>query len=641
MDHQNFMPLQQLEEMLRNGGEPAEEHLKLLLECTGSASPALRERALQLLMQPPVSDEAGYQCRLLVQFQRWVATGTVLPRALWEWFLEWLVFVHADGSRPGPGWTVLAAKVPPSVRRKFGEKPFAARVFLAHLKDCGAFPGQTRLPAVGRRNWRLLKTRLPAQAECEPWAELTVRDLAIIGIQPGRRLQLGWHRGRWLRVGRALAADPVASVAASVTARRASRPLAEIYWGGLGCAGRRYLESLLALQVEELRAVRRLAVDVSRATRRVVLSCHNASLAAMSGWAFESLDRQFPDRRWWRRFQREAEAAGQAAHGNAANPQPALAQLWDLWCARLATPKRVQADWERSLRQRMATAIDPQATVPGADPNRPEPIQSLPVLDGARKFGWSGPLQPCQHPDPAALQRWVELRQRLWLPGFQRLRQMLDSGAELLAQGRIEHLVLPWIDKFFISSLRQQDISYLAALIDWLNATGVRPLVLLWEDSAHARESSLALALVAQRQRNWRGIGRFDTGVSERSQALEIICRDHQQTELFALRPIDETHQPGALDDLLRTRPRRFLERYDSAWKDNQVCLYTGTQVFPLLSVQSDPEPLPCWIAVDGVKLPLGAFLRNRLRRAALGDRAALESLEPLAAGWRQWAALG
>ena len=641
MDQQIFEQLRRVEASFQNGGEPAEEHFELLLNRTGSASPALRERALLLLLQPPVSDEIGYQRRLLVQLQRWVATGAVLPRALWEWFLEWLVFVHADGSRPGPGWAVLAAKVPLSVWRKFRERPFSARVFLAHMKDRRAFTGRIRLSSADSRRWRLLKSKLPAEAECEPWAELTVRDLGILGVQPGRQRRFGWRRGRWLRVGRAIAADPVASVAASVITRRASRPLGETYWGGLGCAGRRYLESVLALQVEELRAVRRLAVEVSRATRRVVLSCHNASLAAMGGWAFESLDRQFPDRRRWQRFQREAEAAGQAAHRNAAHPEPALVQLWDLWEQRLVAPKRAQADWEQALRQRMATAINPQAAAPDADPNDPEPSHSLPDPAGTWNFGWSGPLQPCQHPDPAALQRWVRLRQRFWLPGFHRLRRMLDSGAELLAQDRIEHLVLPWIDKFFISSLRQQDIGYLAALVDWLEATTVRPLVLLWEDSAHARDTSLALALAANRERKWRGIGRFDAGVSDRSQALEIICRDHEQTELFALRPINEIHQPGSLDDLLRTRPRQFLQRYDSAWKDNQVCIYTGTQVFPLLSVQSDPEPLPCWIAVNGHKLPLGAFLRNRLRRAALSDLAADEPLEPLAAGWQQWAALG
>jgi hypothetical protein len=207
--------------------------------------------------------------------------------------------------------------------------------------------------------------------------------------------------------------------------------------------------------------------------------------------------------------------------------------------------------------------------------------------------------------------------------------------------GRLSSFVLPWIDKFFISSLREDDLDYLPLVIYWLQRADLNPLILFWEDTSHARTPSFKLALrrFSRRGLPYRGIGIYDEDESKRSEAETLICKEHETVRLFALRPFTDAHLPRSLDHLLEHMDWEFFRHYDSSWKDNLSFLYSGTQVHPLLSVQCEAEDFSPWVITSHGKAPFGAWLRNHLMKK-LGLNCRIESSNSIWNSYAAWANL-
>ena len=144
----------------------------------------------------------------------------------------------------------------------------------------------------------------------------------------------------------------------------------------------------------------------------------------------------------------------------------------------------------------------------------------------------------------------------------------------------------------------------------------------------HARAPSLGLALddMARAGLPFRGLGIFNTGISaghgaERDEAVRIIAGEYPHKALFALRPINEKHCPGAFRQIFEDFDESFFVNYDSSWKDNLAFLYAGTQVFPLLGAQAEMEAVCPWIVLEGKRYGFGAWFRRILRHVSLGGR--------------------
>ncbi|HTY24660.1 MAG TPA: hypothetical protein VMC85_16125, partial [Desulfomonilaceae bacterium] len=157
--------------------------------------------------------------------------------------------------------------------------------------------------------------------------------------------------------------------------------------------------------------------------------------------------------------------------------------------------------------------------------------------------------------------------------------------------------------------------------VQWFERQTTKPLILFWEDTPHPQDPSLKLALRRLREqgRLYRGIGVFGWEGSSRGEALKVICDKHREAVLFALRPYTDCHNFRSFHQLLEKQEYGFFQNYDSSWKDGLCFLYAGTQIFPLLSVQSDMENVPAWIMAEGVKYPFGSYFRGKLREAVLG----------------------
>ncbi len=419
------------------------------------------------------------------------------------------------------------------------------------------------------------------------------------------------------------------------------------YWNACGQQALKYLESLFGWQAEELRRVRDLSQRLSARTGRVVLSCHNATLAAASGWGLPMIHEYFRNRESWHSFEETVYRMSRKNPRVSREQSLLMEQLRVLYERRLILPKIKHAVWES--RQRALLAGFPGG--PDGDPNL-EQFRALldsPLLEelqASEVQGWSGAVSPHQRIHLSDVMAWRGAHRASWVSGVRLLTAVILEGQRLLDAGELQRLVIPWIDKFFISSRRDQDLDFFPLIVKCLELYGCRPLILFWEDTSHAAFPSLKLAL-----RQWRdaglvcrGIGVLGDGIRKvaRQRAEEFIVAHHTDTRWFALRPFGDGFRPRSLEQLLGRREYAFLNPavYDSSWKDNLVFIYAGTQVAPLVSVQCDAELFPAWVVVDGRKWPFGAFLRKVLRRMVLGHEDEELAREGLARRYAEWANL-
>jgi hypothetical protein len=365
-----------------------------------------------------------------------------------------------------------------------------------------------------------------------------------------------------------------------------------------------------------------LAHQVSQKTQRVVLSWHNATLAAAGGWAFEALSEQFPSLPLWQAFAEKIETQTAVANSESYPCRESLDRLWRLWENRLFSPKLLHVFWESRIR----AVLDPFTWKKEWENDLEVArlyLQSDAVAEVLRgdKYGWHGAVSPNQRIDKKHLLAWHKHRQTLWHQGLLRLVALVREGQRLMNSGQLRSFVLPWIDKFFISSRREEDLDYFPSIVQWLERQGLDPLILFWEDTSHAEIPSFQLALRRLRQKGYlyRGIGIYDDKWSDRLEAEKIISEEHPQIRLFALRPFKDTHYSRSLHQLLGELDYGIFRAYDSSWKDNLCFIYAGTQVFPFLSVQCEMETFSPWVAVEHRRIPFGLYLRGRLREKVLG----------------------
>lgn len=510
-----------------------------------------------------------------------------------------------------------------------------------------------------KRRFRILRRRFLENLRMErarngllwkddpPCPPVTLSDLSRLW-QPGPgRGRLPFRPGRLLRMGRFLAPPmrrlpsrrpppPVPQGALQALAGfqvggRCER-LAVESWGGLDSGAVRFLEELADAVAEELRAVRRLAEAVSRARRRVVLSLHNAASAACSGWAFRDVDCQFGEAATAKLFVenvRDRMIAGPLSE-RADSGDFMLQRLWTAWQDRLIMPKAVHGLWEAWGRSLLGGPDELHRAARAFQDLFPR-TPAVGVAEAA-PLAWSGWLSPHQQFSWRTVESQRREKKALWFPGFRCLRALLQEAQCRLDAGDAEALVVPWIDKFFMSSKREGDLGYLSMLLDWIRLEGLSPIILFWEETTRERDPTLAVAL-RNRWPAWRfsGFGVFGEGAWTRRDAEGILTRKAEPGCLYVLRPLDDTHRPGSVEAVLNGRADRrdFFAEYDSSWKDGTYAFYAGTQVAPLTSIATEAERIPPWVVVHGLRRPLGWYFRRAVRQRALGSHGD-ERIRPL-----------
>jgi hypothetical protein len=511
-----------------------------------------------------------------------------------ELFCERIFSAGTLDSKTQEFLALLGAKIPPALLAWLLEKRFPLFPFADKIDPKRLFPRSMAF----RKRWRHLKKVLYCEARrnAQPEAKCFRSDCAAFettfaDLSPLVRARSQTGKAAWRMHGRGLSAK-IDRLSGGVPPS-----LKNLYWNGAGSRKLAFWDRLVCCQAEELTQIRGLAHEVSKLSGRVVLSWHNASLGAAGGWAFEDFG---------------------ALGGEVLRDAQRIRRSFDLaWAERLCS-------------MRIERLFAPKAPL---------------AVSGSGKHEWVGALAPHQKVTRAQLSRWSKSCRKSWSEGLSLLFALANQAQRMLDSGELQSFVLPWIDKFFISSRRRADAGYLEELFGLVSQNIEAPLILFWDDSTHGRAPSLGLAIkdMAHKGLPFAGLGLFNARLSrgyaaERDDALGTIAASYPEKSFFALRPLSEEHNPGAFRQIFKDLDWSFFSRYDSSWKDNLAFLYAGTQVFPLLGQQTEIEPVCPWVARQGKKYAFGAWLRRYVRHVSLGKTS--ERSGSLYSNYASWANL-
>jgi len=627
----------------------AEKFRHLMSDLRLMAAPA-RKEALDPFLYPDGVELNRYYLSMASCLNEFRIRTRDIPEPLLKIFCELLASAGRIFRGPDAhGFFIrLLFKIPPNLLAWLFEKRFPLRPFIDNIDAKRIFPGMAQPSQVLRKRWRTLRKRLISGlgAACslqDYGLETTLWDLRFLkATKRPERVESAWR----------IHGKAIASKVAIARRDVPAQTMRHLYWGGERSRKIAFWEKLIQNQVGELFEIRRLSREVSSRTGRVVLSWHNASLGAAGGWAFEDLAAQFASPALYSLFVHAV--LKEVAEIRKSFDISSAMGLCAMRLKRLFAPKMASAV-EHSLISALFTSC--RRPIPAEDgfydpagiKEAESPLwkESTNRIANGNKYEWPGALSPHQRISTEQVLAWIEKSHNTWADGLILLFALANQGQRMLDSGKIPSLVLPWIDKFFISSQRRADVTYLERLFRLTSANIGKPLILLWDDTSHSKVPSLGLALedLAGRGLPFRAIGIFDTGVSlgglhgaERADATRIILNDHPQKALFALRPLNENHCPEAFRWIFKDLDMKFFLNYDSSWKDNLDFIYTGTQVFPLLSVQTEMESISPWIFNGRERFAFGTWFRRRLRHISLGK---LEGIsDPLCLEYCSWANL-
>jgi hypothetical protein len=403
-------------------------------------------------------------------------------------------------------------------------------------------------------------------------------------------------------------------------------------WGQRSREEIAFLEKLISYQANELVEVFRLAKKVSQRTKRVVLTLHNASLGASSGWGVPSFVQQLPGETAAafvtrvNSLRQNFAASLSASHrssplSNLHGPQQQIDNLFLLWGKRLLRPRLTQSIW--ALR---VSLILNDLPLEECEQVFREAMELLEHADHQKLTEGEGLAITFVPPTTARQQvhetlLWYQKKRAGHARLLNCLWALIEAGEEWLRSERLESLVLPIIDKIFISSQRDQDLSYLPLLVKLISRMDRAPLFLLIDDTPRAAHPSLQLAIDRWRQEfGFLGLGVYDSQADSADEPLETILARSSRVNLFALRPLTQVHNPLSLGTLLAKRPQSFLSplEYDSSWKDNLPFLYHGTQVAPFAGASKRAEQFSPALITSAGPMAFGIYYRHRLRQLAL-----------------------
>lgn len=393
-----------------------------------------------------------------------------------------------------------------------------------------------------------------------------------------------------------------------------------------------FLERLISYQANELVEVYRLAKEVSRQTQRVVLTLHNASLGAATGWGTPSFAQQVPekvaadfaDRVNFMRKDFEEKLSSQCKSSKLQSSVSVKEQadnLLRLWGKRLVRPRLLKDLW--ALRVSLLLNglpfekwehlfIQTRELLADDDYQR---------LTQGKNFAITFSSLPVAHQRLRTTLSWYLEKKANHSSFLNLLWGLISTGKEWLRTGRLPYFVLPIIDKFFVSSLRDRDLDYLPRFVELVSHMGHEHLYLLIDDTSRAAHPSLQLAMKHwQKRSGFAGLGVFADQGELAAPPLETILASSSQVRLFALRPLSQVHNPVSFNTLLDQRPCNFLSpsQYDSSWKDNLPFLYHGTLVSPLAGTVNQTEEFSPVLTTSAGPMAFGTYYRCRLRHLAL-----------------------
>ena len=610
------------------GADPAPRRADLIRLAQGLVddSANVRQAVRILIFSPPVEEELAHFCRLVHWLPDWLPPGWHEHQSVRHMVAE-LISV-TDSLRNCRTLAVLLEYILKhrlsSWRQEAGPLSGSLQSSTRHhllslLLRRLPFPFQ-----LGLKRQLLEKRGLSPGQICE--ILVAASRLSPIGTRKYWRRMVALHE---------LAGPSITSPSKSRVepfCHKSEKDLRILSWGQRSREEIAFFEKLISYQANEPVEVFRLAKEVSQRTKRVVLTLHNASLGASSGWGIPSFVQQVSTEiaaTFFARvnsLRRNIAASLSAPHrlsprSNLFGLQQQVDNLLLLWGKRLIRPRLLQNIWALQV-----SLILNDLPLEECEPVFSEAMELLEHADHQRLTRGKGFAITFLPPTTARQQVHETL---LWYQekkvGHARLLSwlwaLIETAEEWLRSERLDSLVLPMIDKVFISSQRDQDLAYLPLFVQLVSRMDSAPLFLLIDDTPRAAHPSLQLAIDRWRQQcDFLGLGVYDSQTDFEEKPLETILARSSRINLFALRPLTQVHNPLSLNTLLATRPQSFLNptEYDSSWKDNLPFLYHGTQVAPFAGVSKQAEKFSPTLITSAGPMAFGTYYRYRLRQLAL-----------------------
>ncbi|MGB6379728.1 MAG: hypothetical protein WBG51_01025 [Syntrophobacteria bacterium] len=612
--------------LLRADPAPRRADLICLAQGLVDSSANVRQAVRVLIFSPPVEEELAHFRRLVHWLPDW------LPPAWYEHqSLRPLVAELISATDSLRNCRPLAVVLEYILKRRLSSWRQEASLLSGSLKSSTRNHLLSRL--INRLPFPLqpgLRRRLLEKRDLSPG------QICEILVAANRLSPMGTHR-YWRRMVSLhdLASSSIPSPSQSRLepfCHKPERDLRILSWGQRSLEEVAFLEKLISYQANELVEVFRLAKTVSQRTKRVVLTLHNASLGASSGWGVPSFAQQMPGEAAATfsaqvNSLRENFAASLSApprsspRSNLHCPQQQIDKLFLLWGKRLVRPGLLQNIW--ALRVSLILNDLPLEECESIFSEAPELLEHADHQRLTRGKGLAVTLVP---PTTASQQvhetlLWYQKKKAGHARLISLLWALIEAGEEWLRSERLESLVLPIIDKVFISSQRDQDLAHLPLFVQLVSRMDQAPLFLLIDDTPRAAHPSLQLAIDHWRQQlDFLGLGVYASQADSEEEPLETILSRSSRVNLFALRPLTQVHNPLSLDTLLAKRPQSFLSpaEYDSSWKDNLPFLYHGTQVAPFSGASKRAEQFSPALITSAGPMAFGSYYRHRLRQLAL-----------------------
>ena len=637
--------------LFASNNESRREDLVCLARGLVDTCPEVRQAARVLIFSPPVEDEVHHFLRLLRWLPDWLPAKWYEHSSVRRAVAEFISSVeNPQDCRP------LVTLLQVLLKRSSSACPEESSLL------SGPLHGASRRSLLSLLTRRLsyslkpgLRKRLLAKANLSP------REICEALAASNRLTPMGALR-HWAKM---TSVEDLASCSkvnlSSAETRGLDKDLRMHSWGQRSRMEIAFLEKVISYQAKELSEVFRLALEVSRRTKRVVITLHNASLGAATGWGAPSFTHQISAEAAVQFSQRvQALRRGfivELSGKERSSPFPLghslkeqAEKLFRLWGKRLVRPQILQRLW--TLRVSLLLNNLPlkeweQLTGRAEEILQPGDRQRL--TEGKGLAITFVPPTAARHQVDQTLS-WYRKKKENHSEKLSLLWALTRTGQEWLSSSRLEYLVLPIVDKFFISSKRDQDLDYLPSLVNMIHRFDHTPLFLFIDDTSRASQPSLQLAIDRWRQSYpFLGLGVFATKRDPHPSHLQTILDNSSRIRLFALRPLTQVHNPIALDLLLAQRPPEFLspKQYDSSWKDNLPFLYQGTQVAPFSGDPEHPERFSPFLATSAGPMFFGTYYRFKLRQLALKHLGFIEeksqvndTLSPLELLWGEYSDL-
>lgn len=442
---------------------------------------------------------------------------------------------------------------------------------------------------------REILAALPAGLRLPDGDHAAVRLDRLLATPAGvRRAQLWASQERWHDL--AELSPPELRMACHAAGwRPAAAGAPALAWPGGDLA---LLEEMAVITAQEGRRAYELARELARVRGRPVILMGNASLGGPPLWAVPGP------------WQQGAEWRGRLA------PPPAgpLRELGRLRAARLAGPRLTRALWQMACavavhgRGRTDLGRLVRAAAPWLSPG-----QAQGVLAGALPLAPAGlPLDQARDQAQGAL----ALARSLAAEGR---RALTLAWGYLAAWGRSRQpLVLPWADKFVISTKKAGDWAYLAGILDFLDRLTHPPLVLLIDETIHPPCASLAMVLrnIAAQRPGLRvaGLGAM-ADQTEPPDLATALGQAAPEARLVAFRPWPGPHPYANLDQRLAGQQADLP--LTPASRDGANWLLAGAQLAALAggeppSAGALDQPAS-WLLTKRGFTPLGLWWRRRI----------------------------